>query len=228
MKMGGCNVLITNPRDIPGFVKELAKHKFTIITGVNTLFNALLNNPDFHKLDFSHLKMSDRRRHGGAEGGGRPLEAGHRQGAARGLRPHRDLAGGDASTRSSLTEYNGSIGLPLPSTEIEIRDDAGKDLAARRQAARSASRGPQVMKGYWQRPEETAKVIDARRLLRHRRHRRHGRAGLHPHRRPQEGHDPGVGLQRVPERDRGGGRDAPGRARVRGDRRARRRSRARR
>ena len=92
MVVGGENVLITNPRDIPGFVKELAKHKFTIITGVNTLFNALLNHPDFAKLDFSSREAGGRRRHGGAEGGGRALAAGHRHAADRGLRPDRDLA----------------------------------------------------------------------------------------------------------------------------------------
>ena len=79
LKIGGSNMLIINPRDIPGFVKELAKHKYTIITGVNTLFNALMNHPDFDKLDFTAPAHFHRRRHGGAEGGGGKVEEDHRR-----------------------------------------------------------------------------------------------------------------------------------------------------
>jgi long-chain acyl-CoA synthetase len=157
MRMGGCNVLITNPRDIPGFVKELAKHKFTVITGVNTLFNALLNNPDFAKLDFSHLEV--------AIGGGMAVQkaVADRWQQVTG----KVLLEGYGLTETSpvvctnpldLKEYNGSIGLPVPSTEIDIRDDQGRSLGIDA-VGELWVRGPQVMKGYWQRPEETAKVL---------------------------------------------------------------------
>jgi len=157
VKIGAMNVLITNPRDIPGFVKELAKYRFTVITGVNTLYSALLNNPDFAKLDFSRLRVS----------------------LAGGMAVHRSVAErwkqvtgkalveayGLSETSPAVTvnpldlaEYNGSIGLPIPSTEIAIRDDAGKDLPPG-QAGELCVRGPQVMKGYWRRPDETAKVL---------------------------------------------------------------------
>lgn len=157
MKIGAINVLITNPRDLQGFVKELGKYRFSVITGVNTLYNALLNSPDFAKLDFSHLHVS----------------------LAGGMAVHRSVAErwhqvtgkalieayGLTETSPAVTvnpldlaEYNGSIGLPIPSTEIAIRDDEGNDLPPG-QAGELCVRGPQVMKGYWQRPDETAKVF---------------------------------------------------------------------
>jgi len=165
MKVGGCNVLITNPRDIPGFVKELAKHKFTIITGVNTLYNALLNHPDFGKLDFSHLRF--------AIGGGMAVQkaVADRWKQVTG----RPLLEGYGLTETSpvatmnpldLAEYNGSIGLPAPSTEIGIRADDGRWLPiwdgvrpVEECTGEICIKGPQVMAGYWQRPEETAKVM---------------------------------------------------------------------
>jgi long-chain acyl-CoA synthetase len=159
MRMGGCNVLITNPRDIPAFVSELAKHKFTVITGVNTLFNALLNHPDFAKLDFSHLEV--------AIGGGMAVQkaVADRWKQVTG----KVLLEGYGLTETSpvvctnpldLKEYSGAIGLPMPSTEIDIRDDQGKSLGVG-EVGELCVRGPQVMKGYWQRPEETAKVLGA-------------------------------------------------------------------
>ena len=157
LKVGGCNILITNPRDIPGFVKELAKHRYNTITGVNTLFNALMNNPDFAKLDFSAVKV--------CVGGGMAVQkaVAERWKAMTG----RTLLEGYGLTETSpsatmnplnLEAFNGSIGLPLPSTEVVIRDDERKDVP-RGQPGEIAIRGPQVMKGYWQRPDETAKVL---------------------------------------------------------------------
>jgi long-chain acyl-CoA synthetase len=157
MKLGGCNVLITNPRDIPAFVKELAKHKFTLITAVNTLFNALLNHPDFAKLDFGSLR--------GAFGGGMAVQkaVAERWQKVTG----RPLVEGYGLTETSpvvcanpldAAEFSGAIGLPVPSTEIEIRGDDGKARGVG-EVGELCVRGPQVMKGYWQRPEETAKVI---------------------------------------------------------------------
>jgi len=156
-KIGAKNVLITNPRDIPGFVKELGKHRFTVITGVNTLYNALLGNPDFAKLDFSRLRVS--------LAGGMSV---HRSVAERWKQvTGKTLVEAYGLTETSpavtvnpldLAEYNSSIGLPIPSTEISIRDDAGNDLPPG-QAGELCVRGPQVMKGYWQRPDETAKVL---------------------------------------------------------------------
>ncbi len=159
LKIGGKNVLIVNPRDIPGFVKELAKHKYTTITGVNTLFNGLMHHPDFEKLDFSALRISN--------GGGMAVQ----QAVAEKWKKVTGvtLTEGYGLTETSpvvttnppdLKEFNGSIGLPVPSTEISIRDDAGNELALG-QAGEICIRGPQVMAGYWQRPEETAKVMTA-------------------------------------------------------------------
>jgi len=164
LKIGATNVLITNPRDIPAFVKELARQPFTVITGVNTLYNALLNHPDFAKVDFSRLKV--------CLGGGMAI---HRSVAER----WKDVTGrtlieayGLTETSPAVTvnplnlpEYNGSIGLPLPSTEIAIRDEQGRDLAVG-EAGELCVRGPQVMKGYWRRPDETAEVMMADGFLR--------------------------------------------------------------
>jgi long-chain acyl-CoA synthetase len=157
MVVGGENVLITNPRDIPGFVKELAKHKYTIITGVNTLFNALLNHPDFGKLDFSSLKL--------AVGGGMAVQkaVAERWKQVTGT----PLIEGYGLTETSpsatanpfgTTEFSGSIGVPMSSTEIVLRDDNDRDVP-NGQPGEICIRGPQVMAGYWQRPDETAKVI---------------------------------------------------------------------
>ncbi|MFA5913124.1 MAG: long-chain-fatty-acid--CoA ligase [Burkholderiales bacterium] len=159
LKIGGKNVLIVNPRDIPGFVKELARHKYTTITGVNTLFNGLMHHPDFEKLDFSALRISN--------GGGMAVQ----QAVAEKWKKVTGvtLTEGYGLTETSpvvttnppdLKEFNGSIGLPVPSTEVSIRDDAGNELALG-QAGEICIRGPQVMAGYWQRPEETAKVMTA-------------------------------------------------------------------
>ena len=155
--VGAMNVLIANPRDIPGFVKELAKWKFTAITGVNTLFNGLLNNEDFRKLDFSHLKIS--------LGGGMAVQkvvaerwkqvTGKPIIEAYGLTETSPAA---CINPMSLKDYNGFIGLPIPSTDVEIKDDNGKTIA-NGEVGEICIRGPQVMAGYWNRPEETAKVM---------------------------------------------------------------------
>ena len=163
-KIGATNVLITNPRDIPGFVKELGKYKFTAITGVNTLFNALLNNPDFSKLDFSQLHI--------ALGGGMAVQ----QAVAEKWRrvTGRPLVEAYGLTETSpavtinpldLPEFNHSIGLPVPSTEISIRGDDGNEVPLG-QAGELCVRGPQVMREYWQRPEETANAFTPDRFLR--------------------------------------------------------------
>jgi long-chain acyl-CoA synthetase len=159
LKIGGKNVLIVNPRDIPGFVKELAKHKYTTITGVNTLFNGLMNDPNFDKLDFSALRISN--------GGGMAVQ----QAVAEKWKKITGvtLTEGYGLTETSpvattnppdAKEFSGSIGLPVPSTEISIRDDAGNELPLG-QPGEICIRGPQVMAGYWQKPDETAKVMTA-------------------------------------------------------------------
>ena len=163
-KIGAQNLLITNPRDIPGFVKELSKYRFTSITGVNTLFNALINNPEFAKLDFSSLRL--------ALGGGMAVQqaVAEKWEAITG-KPLVEAYGlTEASPAVSinpldLKSYNGSIGLPVPSTEISLRDDDGKEVPAG-ETGELCVRGPQVMKGYWNRPDETAKVIMADGFLR--------------------------------------------------------------
>ena len=158
MTLGAENVLITNPRDIPGFVKELARYRFTAITGVNTLFNALLNNADFAKLDFSSLKLT--------LGGGMAVQEVVAE-------KWKNVTGVPLIEAYGLTEtspaatinpldlraYNGSIGLPIPSTEVALRDDDGKEVAPG-SPGEICIRGPQVMAGYWNRPDETAKVMD--------------------------------------------------------------------
>jgi long-chain acyl-CoA synthetase len=156
-KMGGLNILITNPRDIPAFVKELGKHKYNMITGVNTLFNAFLNNPEFHKLDFSAVKI--------CVGGGMAVQKAvadrWKQVTGKVLLEGYGLTETSPCATmnpASLTDYNGSIGLPLPSTMIEIRDDDKQPVAVG-QSGEICIKGPQVMKGYWQRPDETAKVL---------------------------------------------------------------------
>jgi len=158
MTLGAENVLITNPRDIPGFVKEMAKHRFTAFTGVNTLFNALLNNPEFAKLDFSTLRMS--------LGGGMAVQqaVAERWKKVTGV-PLIEAYGltesspGATMNPLDLPDYNGSIGLPIPSTDIVLRDEEGRDVSLG-ERGELCIRGPQVMKGYWQRPDETAKVLD--------------------------------------------------------------------
>jgi long-chain acyl-CoA synthetase len=157
MKIGGLNILITNPRDIPGFVKELGKHKYNIITGVNTLFNAFLNNPEFLKLDFSHLRICV----GGAMAVQKAVADRWKQVTGKTLLEGYGLTEtSPAATMNplNLEAYSGSIGLPLPSTEIVLRDDNGRDVPAG-EPGEICIRGPQVMEGYWQRPDETVKVL---------------------------------------------------------------------
>jgi long-chain acyl-CoA synthetase len=158
MTLGAENVLITNPRDIPGLVKEMSKHSFTAITGVNTLFNALLNNAEFQKLDFSTLQMT--------LGGGMAVQkavadrwekvTGKPLIEAYGLTETSPAA---TINPLDLPEYNGAIGLPISSTDLVLRDDEGKDVALG-DRGEICIKGPQVMAGYWKRPEETAKIID--------------------------------------------------------------------
>jgi len=159
MRIGGKCVLIANPRDIPGFVKELAKHTFHVFPAVNTLFNGLLNNEEFKKLNFSRLILS-------AGGGmavqqavaerwlkvtGCPIAEGY------GLSETSPVA---TANRTDTEKFTGTIGLPVPSTEIAILDDNGEKLPVG-QVGEIAIRGPQVMAGYWNRPDETAKVMTA-------------------------------------------------------------------
>ena len=157
LKIGATNLLIANPRDIPGMIKELGRYRFTTITGVNTLFNALLNHPDFAKLDFSRLHV--------ALGGGMAVQK------AVALRwkevTGRPLIEAYGLTETSpavtinplnLADYNGAIGLPISSTEVAIRDDRGFDQPPG-VSGEICVRGPQVMKGYWRRPDETAGVF---------------------------------------------------------------------
>lgn len=161
MNLGAKNVLITNPRDMPGFVKELKKHKFTAFTGVNTLFNGLLNTPGFSDIDFSTLRLT--------LGGGMAVQrsVAERWKKATGC----TLAEAYGLTETSpavcinpltITEYNGSIGLPVPSTDICIKDEDGNTLPMDGEAiGELCVKGPQVMDGYWKRDDETAKVMDA-------------------------------------------------------------------
>ncbi|HAI93912.1 MAG TPA: long-chain-fatty-acid--CoA ligase [Xanthomonadaceae bacterium] len=159
MEMGGLNHLISNPRDMPGFIKEIRNLKFTAITGVNTLFNGLLNTPGFDQVDFSALKIS--------LGGGMAVQRAVAE-------KWKQVTGCTLVEAYGLTEtspaacinpldlkaYNGSIGLPIPSTDACIKDEDGKTLA-QGEVGELCIKGPQVMKGYWMKPDETVKVLDA-------------------------------------------------------------------
>lgn len=156
-KIGGLNILITNPRDIPSMIKEMKKFKFTAITGVNTLFNALLKSPEFATLDFSQLHL--------ALGGGMATQ----QIVAEKWQKitHAPLLEAYGLTETSpcvtvnpitIKEFNGTIGLPVSSTDVCMMDDEGQELPVN-EAGELAVKGPQVMKGYWNNPAETAKVF---------------------------------------------------------------------
>lgn len=157
LKVGIPNLLITNPRDIPGFVKELKKHPFSVLTGVNTLFNALLHNKEFRELDFSKFRFT--------LGGGMAVQRAVAQ-------QWKEVTGVPLVEAYGLTEacpavtinpiglkdFNGSIGLPLPSTDIKIVNEAGKSLPLNVEGELCV-KGPQVMRGYWNQPEKTAEVL---------------------------------------------------------------------
>jgi long-chain acyl-CoA synthetase len=161
--LGWRNVLITNPRDFPAFVGELKKYKFAYLSGVNTLFNALLNTPGFDKVDFDSLKIT--------LGGGMAVQEAV-------AKRWKEVTGKILTQAWGLTEtspaacinlpgedFNGSIGFPIPSTEISIRDDDGNELGINA-VGEICVRGPQVMAGYWNRADETAKVMIGKDLLR--------------------------------------------------------------
>ena len=159
LRMGGCNILIPNPRDLPAMLKDLARERFHSFPAVNTLFNALANHPDFHKVDWSHLKISV----GGGmavqqataklwlEKTGCPICEGY------GLSETSPVA---TCNPVDTQAFTGMIGLPMPNTELALLDDDGREVPPG-QAGEIAIRGPQVMAGYWQRPDETAKVMTA-------------------------------------------------------------------
>jgi len=157
LRVGGRNILITNPRDMPGFVKELAASKLTAFTGVNTLFNGLLNTPGFEQVDFSALKFS--------VGGGAAVQ----QAVAEKWQKITGVALTEGYGLSETSpgvcfspldrpEWNGTIGVPLPSTYVSLRDDDDKTVAIG-QPGELCVKGPQVMRGYWNKPEENAKVF---------------------------------------------------------------------
>ncbi|MCO5160505.1 MAG: long-chain fatty acid--CoA ligase [Mesorhizobium sp.] len=157
MQQGAQNILIPNPRDIPSFVKELQKYPVNIFPGLNTLFNALLNNPDFQKLDFKPLLLTFA---GGMAAQKAVSERWQKLtgcviSEGYGLSETSPVA---TANRFDASEFTGTIGIPIPSTEITIRDDDGNDLPLG-DVGEICIRGPQVMAGYWQRPDETAKVM---------------------------------------------------------------------
>jgi long-chain acyl-CoA synthetase len=155
--MGATNILIPNPRDIPGLVKELSHYKVNVFPAVNTLYNGLLNNPDFAKLDFSGLKICN--------GGGMAVQraVAEKWLAVTGCPIIEGYGLSETSpvatcNPSDTDAFSGTIGLPMPSTEVAILDDGGNPLPVG-QVGEIAIRGPQVMTGYWNRPDETAKVM---------------------------------------------------------------------
>ena len=218
VRTGGTNLLIPNPRDMAGFIKELQKYQVSFFPAVNTLYNGLLNTPGFDKLDFSKLKISN----GGGMATQKPVAEKWLKTTGCALSEGYGLSETSPTltcNRADIEEFSGTIGLPVPSTYLSIRDDDGKELPLG-EAGEICAKGPQVMAGYWNRPDETAKVMTADGYF------RTGDIGvmdgerLHQDRRPQEGHDPGLRLQRLSERDRGSDREPSRRARMRRDRRA--------
>jgi long-chain acyl-CoA synthetase len=156
-RVGALNILVPNPRDIGGFIKELAKYKFNMLPAVNTLYNALLNHPDFAHLDFSALKICN--------GGGMAVQqaVNDRWLKATGVSIIEGYGLSETSpvatcNRADSKEFTATIGLPVPSTDIAILDDDGQEVPLGT-AGEIAIRGPQVMSGYWNRPDETAKVM---------------------------------------------------------------------
>jgi long-chain acyl-CoA synthetase len=159
MRAGGTNLLIPNPRDMAGFVKELTKYQVSFFPAVNTLYNGLLNTPGFDKLDFSKLKISN----GGGMATQKPVAekwlktTGCALSEGYGLS---ETAPTLTCNRADIEEFSGTIGLPVPSTWLSIRDDDGNEVPLGT-AGEICAKGPQVMAGYWNRPEETANVMTA-------------------------------------------------------------------
>jgi len=157
MEQGAHNVLIPNPRDIPAFIKEMGKWDFNVVPGLNTLFNAMMNNPEFARLNFKHLALTL----GGGMAVQRPVAERWQQltgcviAEGYGLSETSPVA---TANRFDAKEFSGTIGMPIPGTDIAIRDEDGKDLPLG-EVGEICIRGPQVMTGYWQRPDETAKVM---------------------------------------------------------------------
>ena len=226
MRAGGVNLLIPNPRDMPGFIKELMKYQVNSFPAVNTLYNGLLNSPGFDKVDFSKLKTS----FGGGMATQKPVAEKWLKVTGCALSEGYGLS----ETSPTLTcnpadtdQFSGSIGIP-GAVDLHLDPRRRRQGSAARRGRRNLRQGP-AGDGRLLEPAGRDRERDDRgRLLPHRRHRRDGRARLHQDRRPQEGHDPGLRLQRLSERDRGSDREPSGRAGMRRDRRRRTRSRARR
>src|SRR5690349_8047594 len=159
VRAGGCNLLIPNPRDIAGFVKELMKYQVNSFPAVNTLYNGLMHHPDFKKIDFSKLKISS----GGGMAVQRPVAEQWKSLTGCGIAEGYGLSETSPTLTcnpATATDFSGSIGIPVPSTYLSIRDDAGNEVPLG-EAGEICAKGPQVMSGYWNRPEETARVMTA-------------------------------------------------------------------
>ena len=159
VRAGGVNLLIPNPRDIAGFIKELVKYQVNAFPAVNTLYNGLMHHPEFSKVDFSKLKISN----GGGMAVQRPVAEQWKKLTGCSIAEGYGLSETSPTLTCNLptsTEFNGSIGIPVSSTYISIRDDAGNEVPLG-QAGEICAKGPQVMAGYWNRPDETAKVMTA-------------------------------------------------------------------
>ncbi|QIG95308.1 MULTISPECIES: long-chain fatty acid--CoA ligase [unclassified Bradyrhizobium] len=159
VRTGGTNLLIPNPRDMAGFIKELSKYQVSFFPAVNTLYNGLLNTPGFDKLDFSKLKIAN----GGGMATQRPVAEKWLKVTGTALSEGYGLSETSPTLTcnpATIEEFSGTIGLPVPSTWLSIRDDDGNELAIG-EAGEICAKGPQVMSGYWNRPDETARVMTA-------------------------------------------------------------------
>ena len=222
MGLGGRNILIANPRDMKRVMMIIRHEKFTGITAVNTLYNAFLDNEEFSKRDFSDLKLA-------MAGGmatqkavaerfkavtGKPIIEGY------GLTECSPIVSMNPVDLKNMRDFEGSIGLPAPSTQVRFRKDDGS-WANIGEAGRTVRQGSAGDERLLEPSRRNRQGLRRRRLARHRRHRRDGFARLHAPDRPQEGHDSGVGLQRLSERDRRRDRHASRCARSGGDRHSR-------
>jgi long-chain acyl-CoA synthetase len=159
VRAGGANLLIPNPRDLTGFIKELTKYKVNAFPAVNTLYNGLLHHPDFGKVDFSKLKISN----GGGMAVQRPVAEQWKKSTGCSIAEGYGLSETSPTLTcnpATATAFNGSIGIPVPSTYLSIRDDDGNEVPFG-EPGEICAKGPQVMAGYWNRPDETAKVMTA-------------------------------------------------------------------
>ena len=221
--VGADNWLVANPRDMDGFIQTLQQARPTVFMGVNTLYAGLVAHPKISEVDFSNLRLAG----GGGAAVIAAVSAKWEKITGQIIREGYGLSETSPVLTFNpmyLTEFSGTTGLPMPSTDIRLLDDSDRDVAIG-EPGEICAKGPQIMSGYWEKPEANALGVHLRRLLPHRRRRRVRRQGIFEDRRPQEGHDHRLRLQRLPERGGSRRHRLSGRHRMRLYRRRRRQDR---